>query len=134
MEHIDNKHTRHKKEIGMSDNLLGNIPDQAKNAFDSMNKINQVIVANLQKVAEFQMNAVKSYAELTMNQVKTISDVRDVDSLKALGTGQAAFVNDLTQKIMDDFKALNGIGVEFKDEVEKVINEAKDGATESAEK
>ncbi len=118
----------------MSDNLLGNIPDQAKNAFDSMNKINQVIVANLQKVAEFQMNAVKSYAELTMNQVKTISDVRDVDSLKALGTGQAAFVNDLTQKIMDDFKALNGIGVEFKDEVEKVINEAKDGATESAEK
>ncbi|PIE44297.1 MAG: phasin family protein [Gammaproteobacteria bacterium] len=117
----------------MSDNLLENIPDQAKHAFESMTKVNQLMVENLQKVAEFQMNAVRSYAELTMNQMKAFTDVHDIESLKALGSGQASFVNDLTHKVMEDFKALGEIGVEFKDEVEKVIKDSKDETAESAE-
>lgn len=118
----------------MTDNLLENFTGQAKNFYEPLTKINQLLIQNLQKVAEFQMDAAKSYTELTMKQFKGLAEVRDVESLKTYSTGQAEVVSTIGQKIMEDLKTLGEMGNEFKMEVEKVISSARTGETEEETK
>jgi phasin family protein len=118
----------------MSDNLLenftGQFTGQAKTFYEPLAKINQLLIANLEKVAEFQMDAVKSYAELTMKQFKDLAEVRDIESLKSYGSAQAEVASTIGKKIMEDLKTLTEMGGEFKAEVEKVISAARTGQTE----
>ncbi|MCP5209087.1 MAG: phasin family protein [Hahellaceae bacterium] len=111
----------------MTDNLLENFTGQAKNFYEPLTKINQLLVANMQKVAEFQMDAMKSYAELTMKQFKELAEVRDLESLKNYGSGQTESASSIGKKIMEDLKTLGEMGSEFKNEVEKIINAARTG-------
>lgn len=114
----------------MSENLLGNFTEQAKNVSEPLTKINQLLLANVEKVAEFQMGAAKAYAEITMKQFKDLAEVKDIESLKNYGTGQAEAASTIAKKVMEDLKTLGEMGNEFKSEVENIISSARNAGSE----
>ncbi len=109
----------------MNENLVENLTAQAKSLYGPMGKINALMIANVEKIAEFQLGVVKSYAELAMKQVKQVSEVRDIEGLKEFGTTQSEMASEFGGKVMEDMKALGEIGMEFKTEVEEIFSESR---------
>lgn len=120
----------------MTDNLIENLTTQATSFYEPMGKINALMVSNIEKVAEFQLGAVKSYAELAMKQWKQVTEIRDIESLKDFGSNQSEIASELSQKIVEDMKALGEMGMDFKAQVEEIVAEAKapkEGAQDKSE-
>ncbi|MFD2228683.1 phasin family protein [Alkalimarinus sediminis] len=117
----------------MNDNLIENLTAQATSFYGPMGKINALMVSNIEKVAEFQLGAVKSYAELAMKQWKQVAEIRDIDGLKDFGASQSDVASELSQKIVEDMKALGEMGMEFKSQVEEIVAEAKNPKEETKE-
>ena len=117
----------------MNDNLIENLTTQATSFYGPMGKINALMVSNIEKVAEFQLGAVKSYAELAMKQWKQVAEIRDIESLKDFGASQSQVASELSQKIVEDMKALGEMGMEFKTQVEDIVAEAKNPSEDSKE-
>ncbi|UZE97846.1 phasin family protein [Alkalimarinus alittae] len=118
----------------MNDSLIENLTSQATAFYGPMGKINALMMSNIEKVAEFQLGAMKSYAELAMKQVKQVAEVRDLESLKTFGTSQSEVASEISKKIVEDMKALGEMGVEFKSQIEEIVSEAKNPAKDATEK
>ncbi len=110
----------------MNENLVETLTAQAKTVYEPMGKINALMIANMEKLAEFQLDAVKSYAELAMQQWKQVASVRDIESLKEFGASQSEMAGELGKKIVEDMKSLGELGMGFKSEVEDILSDARE--------
>jgi len=116
----------------MQENILNAFTEQAKTMYEPMAKFNSLFVANMEKLTDFQLNAIKSYAEMGLTQMKKASEVKDADSMRTFTAAQAEGVSALNKKIMDDAKALSDMAMDFKTQVEGVMEEARSAASASA--
>jgi len=112
----------------MQENILNAFAEQAKTMYAPMSKFNTLVVDNMEKMTEFQLNAIKSYADLGLDQMKKASDVKDADSMRAFTASQAEVASSLNKKIMDDAKALSDMAMDFKTQVETLMEEARSSA------
>ncbi len=86
-------------------------------------KANKLFVANLEKLAEFQLVALRSYTDLGLAQLKAAAEVSDAESLQAYLRGQVETANVVRQKLLDDAKALADLSAGFKAEFDKLVGE-----------
>lgn len=91
-----------------------------------MAKSFQVLTAHFEKLADFQMQTVKSYAELAMNQWKEVAAVRDIEGLQNLAVKNSELLKELSQKMSEDMSALASMGNELKGDLEAVYKDATD--------
>ncbi len=69
-------------------------------------KTHQLAVANLEKLATFQINLLQSYVDLGLTALQTAAQVRDPESLQAFYTSQLEAAATLPQKWMEDTQTL----------------------------
>ena len=67
----------------MQDNIINAFAEQAKTMYAPLTKFNELMVENMEKMTEFQLNTIKSYAELSIDQMKKAVEVKDVESFNA---------------------------------------------------
>ena len=60
----------------MQDTVLNAFAEQAKTMYAPMSKFNSLFVENMEKMTDFQLTAIKSYAEMGLDQMKKASDVK----------------------------------------------------------
>ena len=106
--------------------------EQAKSFSTPLSKLNSLMVGNMEKMTEFQLNAIKSYAEVGINQMKKAAEIKDADSMRSFSSSQAEATTELNKKIMEDAKSLSEMAVEFKGQVEAIMEEARGTATNAA--
>lgn len=116
----------------MQDNIFNAFNEQAKGMYAPVSKFNGLMVESLEKMTEFQLNAVKAYAEIFLGQMKKAADVKDVDSLRSLSSSQAETAATINKKVIEDAKALSEMAVEFKTQVESILEESRAAATSAA--
>jgi phasin family protein len=112
----------------MQENILNAFAEQAKTMYAPMSKFNSLFVENMEKMTEFQLSAIKSYADMGLDQMKKASDVKDADTMRAFTAAQAEVASSLNKKIMDDAKAMSDMAMEFKTQVESLMEEARTSA------
>jgi len=112
----------------MQENILNAFAEQAKTMYAPMSKFNSLFVENMEKMTEFQLGAIKSYADMGLDQMKKASDVKDADTMRAFTAAQAEVASSLNKKIMDDAKAMSDMAMEFKTQVESLMEEARTSA------
>jgi phasin family protein len=83
-------------------------------------------------MTEFQLNAIKTYADAGINQMKKAAEIKDADSMRTFSSSQAEATTELNKKIMEDAKVLSEMAVEFKGQVEAIMEEARSTATSAA--
>lgn len=59
---------------------------------------------NVEVLTELQLNAIRTYSELGLAQMKAASEIKDVTSLTAFNSQQLGVLNKLSQQMMDDSK------------------------------
>ena len=117
----------------MQENILNAFAEQTKNLYSPMQKFSALFVGNMEKMTEFQLNAIKSYAEVGINQMKKAAEIQDDDSMRSFSSSQAEATTELNKKIMEDAKSLSEMATEFKGQVEAIMEETRGTATSAAE-
>lgn len=116
----------------MQDTIVNAFTEQAKTMYAPMTKFNSLFVENMEKMTDFQLNAIKSYAEMGLDQMKKASEIKDAESMQSFTAAQAEAASALNKKIMDDAKIFSDMAMDFKTQVESIVEEARTTAATTA--
>ena len=81
-------------------------------------RANQLFAANVEKMVVFQMNALKSYLDIGLNQMRAAAEITDLQSLQDFYKRQAEIAQTVQQKMMSDAKAMSEMATRFKTEMD----------------
>ena len=118
----------------MQDNIINAFAEQAKSMYAPLTKMNALMVDNMEKMTDFQLSTIKSYAELSLDQMKKAVEIKDVESLRTFSSAQAEVASTVNKKIMEDAKTLSDLANDFKGQVESIWKEATAETTKAPEK
>ncbi|MFO6422227.1 phasin family protein [Motilimonas sp. KMU-193] len=103
--------------------------EQSEKALQPYIKFNKLMAKNAEVLTELQLNAVRTYSEIGLSQMKAATEVKDVSSLAVFNSNQMAVLTRLSQQMMEDSNKLQNIAKEFKQDVEELTNENIKAAT-----
>lgn len=98
--------------------------DQTEKNLEPYLKFNKLVIKNVEVLTELQLNAIRTYSEVGLNQMKAATEIKDVTSLTAFNSQQLSVLTKLSQQMMDDSNKLQAIAKEFKEDVEKMTSES----------
>lgn len=90
---------------------------------DPLVKVNQLFAENLEKMLIFQMNALKSYLDIGLNQMRAAAEITDVQSFQDFCKRQAQIAQTVQYKMLNDMKALSDMNARFKVDMD-TLNQA----------
>lgn len=117
----------------MQENILNAFAEQAQSFYTPFSKINALFVENIEKTTDLQLKALKSYADLGINQLKKAAEIKDAETARAFTTAQAETLTAINKKLVDDAKVFSDLAVDFKTQVETLVEEARNTAAKSTE-
>jgi phasin family protein len=97
--------------------------DQTEKSLEPYLKFNKLVTKNVEVLTELQLNAMRTYSEMGLAQMKAASEIKDVTSLTAFNSQQLSVLTKLSQQVMDDSNKLQAVAKEFKDDVEQMTTE-----------
>ncbi|WP_372378839.1 phasin family protein [Vibrio natriegens] len=97
--------------------------NQTEKTLEPYLKFNKLVTKNVEVLTELQLNAMRTYSEMGITQMKAASEIKDVTSLTAFNSQQLSVLTKLSQQMMDDSNKLQAIAKEFKEDVEKMTSE-----------
>ncbi|AIS57236.1 PHA granule-associated protein [Vibrio coralliilyticus] len=97
--------------------------DQTEKSLEPYVKFNKLVTKNVEVMTELQLNAIRTYSEMGLTQMKAASEIKDVTSLTAFNSQQLSVLTKLSQQMMDDSNKLQSIAKEFKDDVDQLTTE-----------
>ena len=118
----------------MQENIMNAFTEQAKSFSAPLAKFNSLLVDNMEKMTEFQLKTIKSYADLSLGQMKNAADVKDAESLRTFSSAQAEVAATMNKKIMEDAKAISEMATDFKGKIEAIWEESRPTAAKASEK
>lgn len=113
----------------MQDKIMNAFTEQTKNMYAPMRKMNALMVENMEKMTDFQIEALKSYSKMGVNQLKNATEIKDAESVRDFTASQAELMSTLSKKVLEDAKSMADMTMEFKQEVEKIVEESRASAT-----
>jgi phasin family protein len=97
--------------------------DQTEKTLEPYVKFNKMMAKNVEVMTELQLNAMRTYSEMGLTQMKAASEIKDVTSLTAFSGQQLNVLSKFSQQMMDDSNKLQSIAKEFKDDIEQITTE-----------
>ena len=88
--------------------------DQTEKGLEPYVKFNKLVTKNVEVLTELQLNAIRTYSEMGLTQMKAASEIKDVTSLTAFNGQQLSTLTKLSQQMIDDSNKLQSIAKEFK--------------------
>lgn len=114
----------------MTNDFFKDLSEKTKQGFAPIVKFNELMSSSIQDLFQAQMAATQRYSELTMEQMKAASEIRDLESLQEFFQKQVGTFETLNEQVMEDLKAMAEAGNKFRQDLETILNPE----TESAEK
>ncbi|MGM0543429.1 MAG: phasin family protein [Pseudomonadota bacterium] len=108
----------------MQDKMMDAFNAQTRQMFEPMRKINSLMLNNMEKMTQYQLEAMKRYSQMGTERIRSATDVEDAESLRDFGAQQAAMMNELSQQMQEDARVMSEMSLEFKAEMEKLFGEA----------
>lgn len=115
----------------MSNDVFGKVFRQYQAFLAPVVKANRLAVANLEKLAGFQLQMLRTYSQFGLGQLKAAADIRNPNDLQAFYAGQVDAAAALRKQLLDDGQALVDLLAGFKAEFDKLV---RDSAAELANK
>ena len=91
--------------------------------FEPVREINALALENVEKLLDIQLKSINDTARLSVEQLKSAADIKDVDGLKKYLTDQAETVKALGERFVKDSQAALELGVSYTDKVQQVVTE-----------
>lgn len=85
---------------------------------DPLIKANRLFAENMEKILVFQMNALKSYLNIGLNQLRAAAEITDWQSFQDFCNRQTQIAQTVQHKLFNDARALSDMQARFKAELE----------------
>ena len=89
-----------------------------------MREFNQLALSHMEKLVALNLESSKAYAELTLAQLKAVSEVRDFDGLQSLVGRQNDVVKQVGEKLAADARAVVELNKAFNMDAQKLAKES----------
>jgi phasin family protein len=89
-------------------------------------KTNKLLVESMEKMMLFQMNALKSYLDIGLNQMRAAAEITDLHSMQDFCKRQAAIAQTVQQKLLNDAKTMSDLATRFKTEMDGLAKSTLD--------
>ncbi|MFD2179289.1 phasin family protein [Veronia pacifica] len=109
--------------------MFKTVSEQTEKSMAPFVKFNKLVTKNVETLTELQLNAIRTYSEMGLAQMKAASDVKDVTSFTAFAGQQMNALTHLSQQLIDDSNKLQNVAKEFKDELDHLATENLKAAT-----
>jgi len=105
------------------DQILSTSNERFASLFAPAKKFNTLAVSNLEKLAQFHLDAAKTYADLSIEQLRAALQVTDVKSLQEFVSNQQKVAKTIGEKLSQDAATLADLNKQFAAEVQKLAQE-----------
>ncbi len=103
--------------------MFKSFSEQTEKTLAPYAKFNKVFAKNVEQLTELQLSAVRAYSDLGLNQLKAVSEVKDIESLTAFNGQQLETLTKLSQQLLEDSNKFSSVAQSFKTEVEEFVAE-----------
>ncbi|HRD50206.1 MAG: phasin family protein [Candidatus Competibacter sp.] len=83
-------------------------------------KVNRLFIGNMENILIFQMNALKSYLDIGINQLRAAAEITDLESLQDFCKRQAEIAQTMQRKLMNDARIMSDMVARFKTEMDNL--------------
>lgn len=116
----------------MKYDLFENVSKQQEAMMATMQKLNKLAVGNVEKLVSIQMSSLRNYSDLSVQQLKDLTEVRTPQQLQEYFTKQTDSAKVLAEKALADAKVAAELGVEFNKEAQKISQDSFAAVTKKA--
>lgn len=116
----------------MQDKMMDAFTSQTRQMFEPMRKVNSLMLNNMEKLTQYQLDAMKRYSQMGTERMRTASEIQDAEGLQEFASKQAEILNDLSQQMQEDARAVGEMSQQFQSEMEALFHEASQQMNEQA--
>ncbi len=81
-------------------------------------KANKLMVENIEKMMLFQMNSLKAYMDIGINQMRAAAEINNVKSWQDFCRRQGEIAQTVQQKMLNDARLMSDLAARFKTEMD----------------
>lgn len=116
----------------MKHDLYDNVSKQQENLVATVQKLNRLAVANVEKLVALNMDTLRNYSDLSLNSLKALVEVKTPEALQAYLGKQGEVIKSVGEKLVADAKVVAELGVEFNQQAQKITQESFQAAAKKA--
>ncbi len=83
-------------------------------------KANRLFIENVEKILIFQMNSLKTYFDIGINQLRAAAEITDLESLQDFCKRQAEIAQTVQCKLLNDARIMTNMAARFKTEMDNL--------------
>ncbi|WP_275287911.1 phasin family protein [Halomonas elongata] len=117
----------------MQDKMIDAFNEQAREFFTPMRKLNTLMLDNMERVTQYQLDAMKRYSQMGTSRLRDATDVSDAEQFRDFGTRQVEMMTELSNLMLEDARAMSEMSLRFKSELEALYGESGEAMAESAD-
>jgi phasin family protein len=99
---------------------------------DAARQLNQLAVANLERVVNLQLASLQAQTDLLFANFKAGLEVKDAEGLRAYVRRQSDMAKVISEKLVKDAHQLTEVGAQFTAEAVRVVQNGMDATTPKA--
>ncbi|MDT8895345.1 phasin family protein [Halomonas sp. I1] len=115
----------------MQDKMIDAFNEQAREFFTPMRKLNTLMLDNMERVTQYQLDAMKRYSQMGSSRLRDAADVSDAEQFRDFGTRQVEMMTELSNQMLEDARAMSEMSLRFKSELEALYGESSQVMAES---
>ena len=108
----------------MYTDMFKNVNEQLQGFTNPLLRYNQLVAANLEKLARLQLESTTAYTDLGLSQLHAAANTKDPQSMAELGSKQLETMAKVSNRMLEDIQSLSKIGAAFKEDVDALVAEA----------
>jgi phasin family protein len=107
----------------MSAEMMSAFGSSLRSFFGPVQKINQMVIAHMDKVAAHHMESMKTYTNLGIGQLKAATEVNDPWSFFNYLAKQSAYMAKVSEHLVADVQKMSQLGGDFMEKAQSVAQE-----------
>ena len=107
----------------MYQELFGKSTAQLEDLIAPARKFQGLVVDHFTKLADFQLNALRSYTDLGLEQLRAVKNVDDAKSFQDYVSSQSKVAKTVGDKVTQDVNTLAALSKDFTAEVQKLAQD-----------
>jgi len=108
------------------------IQKQAEDFLAPVKALNELALANAERLVEMQVQSIRDYADVALDNWKAALAVKDIDGAQKYFAKQNEVAQEVAKKLASDAKVVVELGQEYMTEVQKVVTNNFDKAVKKA--
>lgn len=93
------------------------LKDKAGSLYSSAHELNKLAIDKLEEASKIGLDSAAYFSGVGIKQLRAASSIKDVESIREFTAGSITLSGEIAKKVLDDSKALFGLGIGVKDKI-----------------